>query len=401
MKRIGLLLTLLALTLSARASCPFSRGNANEESDSNENINNLTTKDLADPETTTPNNCKCTTICSCGVGCDPGLPIPLGETKDWCNTADKCGEWSLTSGYWDYCLYKDSSKPDYLAMTWQEKTNEIMEQVLAEPSPGTFPNVAFIATESIVTSFDDEWDVMPVGRQKYIHGVGAVCKFTLDIKDSPYTGMFKNGLQTGIIRIGPALDIANGAGVPPGAGVKFLRTGQVSGNFVALRSLTAGENYNIFDPDLYHLYNHILGASNPQELILVNKFLQGSSCPKKVGLSDIARYDQDGNEEEPIFPFKVTLKPTGAVSFREEESPILDFMQQFIDNIPAGTELYSFMAHANPDDVEGTELAKMVVPDGCFPSKYGDEHLFFQHQRIEEDIELRPEWESAYMTECT
>ena len=68
------------------ASCPFSRGNANEESDSNENINNLTTKDVADPETTTPNNCKCTTICSCGVGCDPGLPIPLGETKDWCNT---------------------------------------------------------------------------------------------------------------------------------------------------------------------------------------------------------------------------------------------------------------------------------------------------------------------------
>ena len=175
-------------------------------------------------------------------------------------------------------------------MTWEEKTKEIMEQVLAEPSPGTFPNVAKIAMESIVTSFDDEWDVMPVGRQKYIHGVGAVCKFTLDIKDSPYTGMFKNGLQTGIIRIGPALDIANGAGVPPGAGIKFLRTGQVSGNFVALRSLTAGENYNIFDPDLYHLYNHILGASNPQELILVNKFLQGSTCPTKVGLSDIARY---------------------------------------------------------------------------------------------------------------
>merc|ERR1719414_2192903 len=117
------------------------------------------TKDVADPETTTPNNCKCTSICSCGFGCDPGLPIPLGETKDWCNTADKCGEWSLTSGYWDYCLYKDSSKPDYLAMTWEEKTNEIMEQVLAEPSPGTFPNVAKIAMESIVTSFDDEWDL--------------------------------------------------------------------------------------------------------------------------------------------------------------------------------------------------------------------------------------------------
>ena len=140
-----------------------------------------------------------------------------------------------------------------------------------------------------MTSFDDEWDNMPEGRQKYIHGVGAVCKFTLDIKDSPYTGMFKNGVQTGIIRIGPALDIANGAGVPPGAGIKFLRSGQISGNFVVLRSLSAGESYNIFDPDLYPLYNHILGPSNIQEEILVNKFLQGSECPTKVGLSDIAR----------------------------------------------------------------------------------------------------------------
>ena len=136
---------------------------------------------------------------------------------------------------------------------------------------------------------------MPEGRQKYLHGVGAVCKFTLDIQDSPYTGLFKNGVQTGIIRIGPALDIADGSGPFPGAGIKFLRTGKTSGNIMTMvdpsivQSLSYGESYNIFDPDLYPLYNHILGASNPQELILVNKFLQGSECPTKVGLSDIAR----------------------------------------------------------------------------------------------------------------
>ena len=76
-------------------------------------------------------------------------------------------------------------------------------------------------------------------------------------------------------------------------------------------------------------------------------------------------------------------------------------MQQFVDDIPAGTELYSWIAHDNPEDIEGTELAKLVIVDGCFPSKFGDEKLFFQHQRIEEDIELRPEWEAAYMTDCT
>ena len=132
---------------------------------------------------------------------------------------------------------------------------------------------------------------MPEGRQKYLHGVGAVCKFTLDIQDSPYTGLFKNGVQTGIIRIGSALDMADGAGLMPGAGIKFLRTGKTSGNIMTMvdpsivQSLSYGESYNIFDPDLYPLYNHNLEPFKAY----VNKMLQASECTTKVGLSDIAR----------------------------------------------------------------------------------------------------------------
>ena len=48
------------------------------------------------------------------------------------NKADKCGEWSLTSGYWDYCIYQDSAKPEYVSKTWEEKTDEIMTKVIAE-----------------------------------------------------------------------------------------------------------------------------------------------------------------------------------------------------------------------------------------------------------------------------
>ena len=56
------------------------------------------TKDiLADPETTTPSNCTCISICRCGLedsDCDPGNPISwwptsstmLGEIRDTCNT---------------------------------------------------------------------------------------------------------------------------------------------------------------------------------------------------------------------------------------------------------------------------------------------------------------------------
>ena len=127
---------------------------------------------------------------------------------------------------------------------------------------------------------------MPKGRQKHTHGVGAVCKFTLDIQDSPYTGLFKNGVQTGIVRIGPALDMRYGTGIIPGAGIKFLRTGKSSGNIVT-SSLAMKTSYNIFDPDHYPLYNHLSSPTNDQ--YLANKFIQATECPTKVGLSDITR----------------------------------------------------------------------------------------------------------------
>ena len=111
-------------------------------------------------------------------------------------------------------------------------------------------------------------------------------------------------------------------------------------------------------------------------------------------LSLHCRYDQEGNEEEePIFPFRITLRPTGDVKFTEEWLPIDPFLQQFIDNISDGSPLYSFITHENPDDEDGSELAQLIAVDGCFPSRYGDEHLFFQHQSALEDAALRPDWE--------
>ena len=94
---------------------------------------------------------------------------------------------------------------------------------------------------------------MPEGRQKFVHGVGAVCKFTLDIQDSPYTGLFKNGVQTGIIRIGPALDMRYGTGIIPGAGIKFLRTGKSSGNIVV--SLSIFPSSSAKAPKIWMEYN--------------------------------------------------------------------------------------------------------------------------------------------------
>ena len=91
-----------------------------------------------------------------------------------------CGEYSLSWGYYDWCLYKDSSKPDYVAQDWQTKHDQLWSEIKSDASyGGYFPSDAF--SESLITSFENEWDEMPAGRRKAIHGVGAVCPFTVDI----------------------------------------------------------------------------------------------------------------------------------------------------------------------------------------------------------------------------
>ena len=147
----------------------------------------------------------------------------------------------------------------------------------------------------MVTTYENEWDWSPAGRTRFNHNVGAVCKFTLNITDSPYTGILKDGIQTGLIRIS-LLQTKRSLGreYVPSAGIKFLRSGVKSANFVALPQIDERTN-NIFASS-NTLISQILASNssttfdnlgNPQ---IIKKFLQGDDCLSMVGLSDMTRY---------------------------------------------------------------------------------------------------------------
>ena len=157
----------------------------------------------------------------------------------------------------------------------------------------------------MVTTMENEWDYMPAGRDKINHGVGAVCKFTLNITDSPYTGMLKTGIQTGLIRISLAR-VTNVDTYLPSVGIKFLRSGVPSANFVTLGFVDIFRlnlTNNIFDPETYELCNQLrviklapmiendehehVGVSPSTQI--VTKLRQADPCPALVGLSDITR----------------------------------------------------------------------------------------------------------------
>ena len=44
-----------------------------------------------------------------------------------------------------------------------------------------YENRIAVITQDLISSFENDWDVMPDGRHKTIHSIGAVCPFTVDI----------------------------------------------------------------------------------------------------------------------------------------------------------------------------------------------------------------------------
>ena len=65
-----------------------------------------------------------------------------------------------------------------------------------------------------------------------------------------------------------------------------------------------------------------------------------------------------------------------------------------LNEIPADTNLYKVWAWDKPQKLGGKEsYIGDLVMDGKFTtSKFGDEDLFFRHQKTNEDLVIHPEW---------
>jgi len=350
---------------------------------------------IANPETTTPNGCTCNSDC--------GATVHDGFKEDWCKVDGNCGKYSYlpsVRSYWDYCLYKyDGLKPQYRNLDWRAKHGLIWAKVTEDESLGAnYPADAF--KESLKTAFENEWDFLPEGRRKAIHGVGAVCQFTMNISnDSPYTGVFKAGETiSGLIRMGSAQDLPS---MVPGIAVKILRTGTMSANLVALHTFDPlpNENYNFFAVPVSNFID--AEAERLATKVLERRFCQATDhCINRVGVSNFCTHDQNGHEESsPVFPFRITFEPA-EVQFPEEEPDSVEAFHNQFKAIAIGTKLYTVRTMRDPEDTEGFVLGDMITTDICHPSKYGDTVLAFKHQWVSEDVALKPEWRDAYDESC-
>jgi hypothetical protein len=254
---------------------------------------------------------------------------------------------------------------------------------------------------------DDAMPTDPWQHSKYIHAVGAVGKahFEWNENSAEYTGLFKQADHC-MLRFSSAKTPS--PHIAPGMGVKCLRDGVPSGNFVAMWQL---DGYDAIPADLSEqdkscnyfavpFSNHVANRDDLPASIrwaAYATFQRVDMAPGWVGLSSFAKFPQSGQQKGlPRFPFVLVFVPT-------DEAKALpctkESLSQFA-HVKPGLTLYEVYAVRQPFlDQQNPKAAPSMVHIGALkadsaftPSQYGDAELFFQHDFFATDQAYYPEW---------
>jgi len=162
---------------------------------------------------------------------------------------------------------------------------------------------------SIDPTLNLERDQYPADRHiKVAHTHGHLAKFKWEATqaaiDKGFTGAFK-GSKFGIVRFSSGSPIKSNSS-HPSMGLKFLRNGKLSGDLVVQRSTTPQ-----FDTNFFKLCqgNHFPLPDQNLELpiwarALTKKFKEVTKRPDISGLSSMAAFTENGEKENPKFPFE-------------------------------------------------------------------------------------------------
>jgi len=230
--------------------------------------------------------------------------------------------------------------------------------------------------------------------------MGAICKVEFKVQSSKYTGILGDGSHQGFIRVGPN-DAPSDEGFGTGIALKFPRSRAHSADSVSMSS-TIALSFTT------NLSNHI----NPSGSAVANRFEQGTLCATQVGLADMAKYSQTGEEFTPEFPYKLFYIPSTELRSADQMTTY-DSLGRVLASYPAGTPFYTVYACDSAGHHEGEMasslerhcagaalLGTIKTTSQCTLSRYGDEKFFIRHQRIEEDWALKPEYKVNSPVAC-
>jgi len=303
------------------------------------------------------------------------------------------------------------STESFHGKTWQEKAANVKQAMLwlaitNNSNSGGWPS-SFAETElfieSMDTTFDSVSDDMPYQglfdlqqRPKLIHSVGCVASATFLPNDNRlnYTGLFQ-GAHYGFIRFSTATSYSSTPqSFVPAISFKFLRSGIPSANFMGMYSLEGSDSFNFFTHDLTnHPPTISLNASYALRALGL-KFETASNFPTMLGLSDFATYDENGSKSAtPQFPFRLVFQAQPALKKMFSTGFTTNDLCSMIDSIAPG-DIYNVYAEAIPN-APPQLIGVISTLNQPTSSLFGDQLLFCEHKRMEDDFLFHPEWQAA------
>jgi hypothetical protein len=301
--------------------------------------------------------------------------------------------------------------PAWQKQTRSVKLNTIWKLITKDTTPRRFPTLVEqgeVFLESMNVSLETNQDDFPkqflTVRRKMVHSVGPVVLVRYVPVPNPfnYTGIFKTGSDSAIMRFSAAVAPVPIDGITPGVAIKFLRDQIPSGNAFSMRHFAGQNSWNFFKHD-WSNHPPDFGVFAPPQLIALKvKFSTGSAWPFKMGLAEIARFDQQGAiEPQPSFPYRWVLHPNNRIRTATPDGfrPGTPWTTQICRVVNKVDEnIFSVWAEDQP----GSELVKIgdfVTAGVATTSKFGDVSLFFRHNRMEDDFRYNPQWIPAATAE--
>lgn len=301
--------------------------------------------------------------------------------------------------------------PHYQALPAVCKKNLIWERVNRDHTPERF----FIGNEfqgffnqDMNMSFDTVSDSMPEGRIKKTHprGTCTLVEF-IPTHDTPYTGIFR-GCKHAVMRISEfSQTTPETPKTAPGHGVKFLRDGMASANWFAMFAFDGQPSFNFFK----NRWSNILKEmDNDCARESIGKHLaEVTDHTGAMSVMELAEFDQFGNKEEkPHWPFMIDVEPYDVYGWTDKYQN--DFHEQ-LQVVPKDTAMFRVYGYDCPPELGEYECPErhigwLVSRSKTTPSLWGDQSLFFQHHRYDDDIKHRPHyfdwlqfWDNGKFTE--
>ena len=153
-----------------------------------------------------------------------------------------------------------------------------------------------------------------------------------------------------------------------------------------------GQNsFNFFKHDLSNHVPDFYENTSSTLTLIKRTFSKATNYPVLIGLSDMAKYDRNGNKYIDVkFPFRIIFHPSKQLHLKfSDKNPNKDLNEQ-LKILEPQIMFYVYVVD-EPNSIPRLfgEIETLTSPTS---SNFGDKQLFFQHVKMEDDFKYRNDW---------